>query len=103
LGETKGFPNDFHDNLDDICAHFLLSDIYVRYYFSQHVGCSLHTAAGWWLPIACLYILYLGTYLSNMYILVRCNITDPGVMPGIKSDKIDPKKKYCNILLRHSL
>lgn len=54
----------------------------------------LHTAASWWLPIACMYILYLGTYLSNMYVLVRCNLTDPGVMPGIKSDKVDPKKKY---------
>ena len=29
--------------------------------------------------------------------LIRCNLTDPGVMPGIKSDKVDPKKKYCKV------
>jgi hypothetical protein len=30
-----------------------------------------------------------------MYVLVKCNLTDPGVMPAIKSENIDPKKKYC--------
>ena len=43
-------------------------------------------------------IFYLISIGINIYTLVKCSITDPGIIPAIPSDKIDKKKAYCNLL-----
>lgn len=40
------------------------------------------------------------TCTSSLYSLFRCNTTDPGVIPAIKSGSINPKKDYCKRKLR---
>jgi hypothetical protein len=42
-------------------------------------------------------ILYILTLASNIYVLYKCSVTDPGIIPAIKENRINFKKHYCNI------
>ena len=41
-------------------------------------------------------LIYTITLLTSMYNLFKCSLTDPGIIPAIPSQNIDPKKAYCN-------
>jgi len=40
-------------------------------------------------------ILVLLTWSLVIINLFKCSTTDPGIIPGIKSDKVDKTKHYC--------
>jgi hypothetical protein len=40
-------------------------------------------------------LLYSSSLIINIRTLIKCTITDPGIIPAIPSENIDKKKDYC--------